>query len=304
MIWIVVSVLGLAAGLAVAWRLGRGSALEADPESDQVTLSAADYDLEVYRDQLRELAHDVSRGVVDSADADAARNEIRRRALAVEQNKPSARAEHRPLSRATILLLATAVPVFSIALYAILGRPELADKSNLTVQQQRRGPSSADVKAAQRLTPEQRRNMIKGMVERLAERLKKNPNDLAGWLRLGRARSVLKQHQAAADAYGKAAGLAPKNVRVLTLYTMAVLRTRKNDSKLDPGLVALMKRLYDLEPRHPLALYYLGKNAFDLGDKEAGRDYWRRLLPLIKDRPAFAARIRKQLERVDPGGRN
>lgn len=300
MIWVVILVLGLAAGLAIAWRLARESALVQTKGS----LTAADYDLEVYRDQLRELDHDVSRGVVDAADAEAARNEIRQRALAAEQRKPAGDAERRPLSRVTIALIAASVPVFSIALYALLGRPELADKTNLTVQQQRRGPSVADMKAAESLTPEQRQDMIKGMVARLAERLKENPKDLAGWLRLGRARSVLKQHQAAADAYGKAVGLAPKNVRVLTLYTMAVLRTRKNDAKLDPGLVALMKRLYDLEPRHPLALYYLGRNAFDLGDAEAGRDYWRRLLPLIKDRPAFAARIRKRLEQTDPGGRN
>lgn len=300
MIWAVVLLLGVAAGLAVAWRLRRES-VAGTATSD---LSAADYDLEVYRDQLRELDHDVDRGVVDPADAEAARNEIRQRALAAEQSKPAEGAERRPLSGVTIALIAASVPVFSVALYAILGRPDLADKNNLTVQQQRRGPSVADMKAAESLTPEQRQEMIKGMVERLAQRLKENPNDLAGWLRLGRARSVLKQHQAAADAYGKAAGLAPKNVRVLTLYTMAVLRTRKNDAKLDPGLVALMKRLYDLEPRHPLALYYLGRNAFDLGDVEAGRDYWRRLLPLIKDRPAFAARIRKKLEQTDPGGRN
>jgi len=299
-IWVVISVLGLAAGAAVAWRLGRESA----PETAKESLTAADYDLEVYRDQLRELDHDVDRGVVDTADAEAARNEIRQRALTAEQSKPADDAVRRPLSRVTIALIAASVPVFSVALYAILGRPELADQRNLTVQQQRRGPSAADMKAAASLTPEQRREMIKGMVGRLAERLKENPKDLAGWLRLGRARSVLKQHQAAADAYGKAAGLAPKNVRVLTLYTMAVLRTRKNDAKLDPGLVALMKRLYDLEPRHPLALYYLGRNAFDLGDAEAGRDYWRRLLPLIKDRPAFAARIRKRLEQADPSGRN
>lgn len=300
MIWLVVSALGIAAGVAVLWRLRLA------PPSVHTAVSARDYDLEIYRDQLRELENDLSRGVVEAADAEAARNEIRRRALmvaqAAEHASPADAADGRPLSRSTVWILAASVPVLSIALYALLGRPDLADRTHLTVQEQKRGPTRADIRAAGRMTPAQRRAMIRGMVDRLAARLKDNPKDLAGWLRLGRARSVLEQHQAAAAAYGRAAALAPKNVRVLTLYAMAVLRTQK-DETLAPGVVALMKRLYDLEPRHPLALYYLGKNAFDLGDDETGRNYWRRLLPLIKDRPKFAEKIRRRLAQGGGDGR-
>jgi cytochrome c-type biogenesis protein CcmH len=53
------------------------------------------------------------------------------------------------------------------------------------------GPSVEDVAAAGQLTPDQRGDMVRGMVERLAERLKNDGSDLDGWLRLLRAYSVL-----------------------------------------------------------------------------------------------------------------
>jgi cytochrome c-type biogenesis protein CcmH len=66
------------------------------------------------------------------------------------------------------------------------------------------GPSSEDVAAAQQLTPEQRNEMIRGMVDRLAERLKADSSDLDGWLRLMRAYIVMgdadKARAALADA--------------------------------------------------------------------------------------------------------
>jgi cytochrome c-type biogenesis protein CcmH len=66
------------------------------------------------------------------------------------------------------------------------------------------GPSADDVAAAQQLTPEQRSDMIRGMVDRLAERLKSDSSDIDGWLRLIRAYIVLgdadKARTALADA--------------------------------------------------------------------------------------------------------
>ena len=292
MIWLVVAVLSVATGAAILWRLyPRGG-------SETVTAAGtAEYDLEIYRDQLRELDRDVERGTIETAEAEAARNEIRRRALAAgDREEAETAVAAQTLSRPTVLLLAAAVPVLSLALYAVLGRPDLADRSMLSVQAPPRGPSAEDMRAAEQMTPEQRQEMIRGMVEGLAERLEENPGDLAGWLRLGRARSVLGELDKSADAYGRAVALAPDNVRVLTLYTMAVLRLRNHDDPLDPQLLELFDRLNVLEPRHPLALYYLGRHAFDLGREAEGKAYWRKLLPLIADRPDFAARIRRRLE--------
>ena len=59
-------------------------------------------------------------------------------------------------------------------------------------------------KAAADMTPEQRRQMIASMVERLAGRLKENGNDLDGWLKLLRVRMVLGQKDKAVAALAAA----------------------------------------------------------------------------------------------------
>lgn len=63
-----------------------------------------------------------------------------------------------------------------------------------------RGPTSADMRAAEMMTADDRQAMIQGMVEGLAQRLDDNPNNPAEWAQLIRARQVLGQtEQAAAD---------------------------------------------------------------------------------------------------------
>jgi cytochrome c-type biogenesis protein CcmH len=66
------------------------------------------------------------------------------------------------------------------------------------------GPTAEQANAAADMSPEERRQMIEGMVSGLAERLDKKPNDLAGWLRLVRAYGVLGKRDAAMAALARA----------------------------------------------------------------------------------------------------
>ncbi len=66
------------------------------------------------------------------------------------------------------------------------------------------GPSAADVEAAAKLTAEQRNDMVRGMVARLADRLKTEGKDIDGWLRLVRAYMVLGDRDKARAALGEA----------------------------------------------------------------------------------------------------
>ncbi len=64
--------------------------------------------------------------------------------------------------------------------------------------------------AMQDAAPEDRQAQIRSMVDGLAARLEDAPGDLEGWLRLGRARAVLGEPDAARAAYERALALMPQ----------------------------------------------------------------------------------------------
>jgi cytochrome c-type biogenesis protein CcmH len=66
------------------------------------------------------------------------------------------------------------------------------------------GPSPDDVAAAQSMSPADRQAMIESMVQGLADRLTQNGDDLAGWLKLVRAYTVLDRKDDALKALEKA----------------------------------------------------------------------------------------------------
>ncbi|MGH6763104.1 MAG: c-type cytochrome biogenesis protein CcmI [Phyllobacterium sp.] len=83
----------------------------------------------------------------------------------------------------------------------------LADIENRASAQSpapQKGPSSADIDAAQGMSAEDRSSMIEGMVASLDARLKENPDDLEGWKQLIRSYDVLGKKTEAADALARA----------------------------------------------------------------------------------------------------
>jgi cytochrome c-type biogenesis protein CcmH len=67
-----------------------------------------------------------------------------------------------------------------------------------------RGPSAADIAAAENMSPADRQAMVEQMVQRLATRLERQGDDLGGWLRLVRAYTVLDRKDDALKALARA----------------------------------------------------------------------------------------------------
>ena len=65
------------------------------------------------------------------------------------------------------------------------------------------GPTREDIEAASKLSKDDRMAFIRSMVERLADRLKDEPNDIQGWQRLARAYQVLGEKEKARDALAR-----------------------------------------------------------------------------------------------------
>ena len=62
------------------------------------------------------------------------------------------------------------------------------------------GPTREQLEAARGIPPSEQDAMVRGMVDRLASRLRQNPRDADGWIRLMRSRMVLNDPNAARDA--------------------------------------------------------------------------------------------------------
>ncbi len=84
-------------------------------------------------------------------------------------------------------------------------------EAGLPPQAAPRGPSQAQIEAAAEMSSEERQAMVTGMVEGLAARLETNPDDLEGWLRLGRSYFMLGRTDDARTAYKRALDLDPDN---------------------------------------------------------------------------------------------
>ena len=159
-----------------------------------------------------------------------------------------------------------------------------------------RGPNRDDMARARRLSPDQRATMIRGMVAGLAARLKDNPDDLAGWRRLGRSYMVLREYPKAAEAYGQAARLAPKDVGVLVNYGQALLAVHGKDRDLPPNFIAIIRRIHALQPDHVIGLWFLGVAEYEAGNRDKAAALWTRLLArLPKEAPERAA-LAKRIE--------
>ncbi len=143
------------------------------------------------------------------------------------------------------------------------------------------GPSAGDVAAAAQLTPDQRNEMIRGMVERLAARLKESPNDLQGWLRLGRAYDVLKEPEKAADAYAQAAKLKPDDPAILASEVDAMMADRAPADPIPETALAILKQLQALDADEPRALWYLGLAAAQAHEIDEAKAYWQKLLTVL-----------------------
>lgn len=120
--------------------------------------------------------------------------------------------------------------------------------------------------------PEPAADSPAAMVGRLARRLEREPNDIQGWLMLGRSYAVIEQYPLAARAYGRADRLAGgSNVDALTGMAEALVLSNQGGLDGKPG--RLFEQALQLDPSSTKALFYSAIAAME-----------RREFPLAKER--------------------
>lgn len=218
----------------------------------------------VYRDQMRELEADLAAGTLAREDYDRARAELEARLLhdvAASDAQPEAgSAAH--AGRRAAWALGAAVPVLALAVYLAVGSPSAIDRPPEPQVQQH--ASAAQVAA---------------MVERLAARMRENPDDVDGWRLLGRSYSVMGRFNEAADAYAKAAARAPRDAGLLADFADVLAMARGRSLQGEPEQLAL--RALEIEPANLKALALAGTAAFERKDYAGAAAYWERMLPHV-----------------------
>ena len=137
------------------------------------------------------------------------------------------------------------------------------------------------------------------MVQQLADRLKETPDDLQGWLRLGRSYTVLERHADARDALAKAAALAPDDANVLLLQGRAIRAAAGGEET--PDSLAVMRRVLAIDPANVEALWLVGQSEIETGDRDAGLAKMQQALDrLPADAPDRDALVRR-LEALKAG---
>jgi cytochrome c-type biogenesis protein CcmH len=119
---------------------------------------------------------------------------------------------------------------------------------------------------------------VLAMVAKLEQHLRDDPNDLAGWLMLGRSDLALQRMDDAVNAYDRAHKLAGNNAEAdLGLGEAISLRA---GGQISPEASQLFEEALKLEPDNPKALLYGGFAAATRDDRALARSRWQALKDL------------------------
>lgn len=224
--------------------------------------------LVVLREQLGELEAERAAGNIGEAEYQRSREELELRALE-EGRAAEGGADLRPARKWAVALIA-AVPVVAAAVYLMLGEPRGLD------------PVAVAKEESHQITPEQ----MTMLVAQLAERLERQPDDVQGWLMLGRSYSMMKDFEGAAATWRRIGAKVPDDADVLADWAdlLAVAAGRSFDG--DPQ--RLVKRALEIDPNHVKALALAGTAAFHQQDYAGASAYWERILAKLgPDEPAY-----------------
>lgn len=266
--WLIAALLTLAATLVVLLPLTRRK---------QAFLPAEKNDLEVYRDQLREVEADAARGMIDPQSAEQARIEISRRILNAEKSAREAAetAGKTTPGRLLAFLAVLAVPLVAWGVYPLFGKPDM--------------PS---MPLAERLSASADRGSVDELVARAEAHLAQNPDDVRGWdvlapiyLRLGRAADAV-------NAYRSSIRIAGENFpRVLGLGEALATASGGTVTAEAEGF---FKKAADLEPNDVRPQFYLAQ-----GEMQDGRmDLAANRLQAFLDKAPADAPWRGQIEQA------
>lgn len=269
-LWLVLGFMTLATVALLLRPLLKGSKTAPDREA---------YDLEVYRDQLVEVAREEARGLLVPEEARAAEREIARRLLSAASAETRAgpasdvprpdMAAGRTARRWTAFAIVAALPLGALVLYLYVGAPGVPDFPFAGRDQVMKAQGMPEIGEA---------------VARLEARLKSEPNNLEGWLLLARSDVGLGRLPQAVEAYRKAVELSHERPDVVSAYAETLVM--QSNGTVGAQAKKLFEQVRAKDPQEARARFYLGLAKVQAGDGEGAVRDW---LALEADAPADAS---------------
>ena len=237
------------------WRASR--------QQQQVAVDPARANAEVYREQLAELEREYAQGTLSAQSYQQSRDELTRRLLEDVQT-PRATSVAAPVMaparwvRTTLTSFVVLIPVVTLLAYGVLGQPAGLDPAALAQSE----PHEA-------VDPKK----MAEMVEKLERRLQEDPNQLQGWVMLGRVRRAMGQFEAAGQAYAKALALSSDDD--VAIERAEVLAQAKQGS-FEGEPWKIIEAVLRANPDQLSALLLAGSAAYSEGRYEHALKHWQR----------------------------
>jgi cytochrome c-type biogenesis protein CcmH len=255
----------------------------------QVTsgITTDELNLAVFKQQLAELDSDLTSGVLDQASYDAARRDLEKELLSDVSDVSEA--THPPESKISSQILAWSalvIPLAAVLIYQFIGSPEiitrLANQPTASIQSQSQGPST------QGMPP------LEELVKGLAAKLQEEPDNLDGWIMLGRSYIAMNDPSAAINAYQRALEISDAHVGLLLAYAEAIASNNGND--FTGRAAPMVEKAIHLEPENPNALWIAGILAYQRTDYQAAVDRWSKLRGMLKPQSAELESVNEALD--------
>lgn len=138
---------------------------------------------------------------------------------------------------------------------------------------------------------------INTAIANLETQLKSKPDNLEGWVLLGRTQMAMENYEAASQAFAKAIALEPGNPDLKTERAEAMMRASSTRGFPDEAIALLQQALLQ-NPEHERAMFFMGMHYLQQGDSAQAETYLNKLLPKLDAEAAVALREQINIARA------
>jgi cytochrome c-type biogenesis protein CcmH len=242
----------------------------------------------VYRDQIAELDRDLENDILSREQYDRSKQELQQRMLqdVTERDKLVIGKNKKIRNVVLSTFIALTLPLAAISLYLVIGDTRgllpQAQLASATQQMNRDGggaPAGHDNFAS--------------VLDNLIARLNNNPEDIEGWIMLGRTYAIMGRYAEAGSTYAKLVELIPDSPQILSDY--ADVLAMKNQGNLSGKPAELIYEALRIDPKYPKALALAGTAEFEQERYAQAAEYWEKLLEGIPADSPLAQSVKESI---------